>query len=352
MKYGILFGGRSHEHDISIITATQAAACLRGDVYPIYARDGAFYLVRGKMDVKGFANKTVKLRRIRFDTRGGKCCIVCGIKRIFLDGMLMCCHGGEGEDGRFSALMDVYDVPHTASDTLASAVTMDKRASKIWFDRYGFPNARGVFLKEGDDLSAVDELTYPLIVKPARLGSSIGIDIAHNAEELAERLAVAFSFDTDVVVEEVIPNAVEYNCAAFIEKGEVILSAVESPRKWHDFLTFEDKYQGGKYKFGTDAPLPDEISKKVQMMTERIYRAFGLFGIARVDFLYDPAADILYVNEINSQPGSLAYYLFEKAGIPFPLLLERVLSESRRRRKGIIHFNSNVLDNLCVPRAK
>ena len=349
MNYGILFGGRSYEHDISVITAVQAAACLRGKVYPIYAMDGAFYLVQSKPDVPSFARKTAKLKRIRFDSRG----FLCGHRRVELDGMLMCCHGGEGEDGRFSALMDVYDIPHTASDPLPSAVTMDKRASKVAFDRFGFPNAKGAFLHVGEDPSAaVADLRYPLIVKPARLGSSIGIDVAQNLEELEERLSVAFSFDTDVVIEEMIPNAVELNCAAFLEEDAVILSAVESPRKWHEFLTFEDKYEGGKYKFGADTAVSDDLAARVRAMTERVYRAFELFGIARVDYLYDPAADLLYVNEINAQPGSLAYYLFEKVGISFPSLLDRVLAASRRRTKGIIQFNSHLLDNLCVPRAK
>ena len=352
MNYGIIFGGRSYEHDISVITAVQAAACLEGEVYPIYAKEGAFYLVTSEMSVERFARKKVKMKRVHFDASDGRGCIVCGLRRIFLDGMLMCCHGGEGEDGRFSAMMDIYDIPYTAPSPLASAVTMDKRASKIWFDRYGFKNAKGVFLHVGDDLSAANELRYPLIVKPARLGSSIGIEIAGSAEELLERLEVAFRFDTDVVVEEVIPNALELNCAAFLEKGNIVLSAVESPQRWHDFLTFEDKYQGGKYKYGTDVPVPEDIVERAQKLTEEIYRSFELFGIVRVDYLYDPAEDELYVNEINSQPGSLAYYLFEKVGIPFPKLLERVMAESRRRRKGIIIFNSNVLDNLCVSRAK
>jgi len=355
MKYGILFGGRSYEHDISIITAVEAAARLNGEVYPIYAKNGDFYLVKGKFDVASFARKTLKMRRVRLDSQEGKGCILCGCKKIFLDCMIMCCHGGEGEDGRFSALMEVFDFPYTASSPLVSAVTMDKAASKIFFEHYGFPTAKAIVAGWGDDVLAVAAtLRYPLIVKPVRLGSSIGINIAHDEEELIKSLAVAYEYDKEVLVEEVVEHAVELNCAAFSENGEVVVSAVESPMSWHDFLTFEDKYKGGKYKFGSKTEVEPALAERVRTATAEIYQKMGLFGIARVDYLYSPKEDVLYVNEINSQPGSLAYYLFERVDIPFGALLERVAraAVARADGKGIIQFDSGVLDNLCDLRAK
>lgn len=354
MKYGILFGGRSYEHDISVITAAQAAATIKGEAVPIYARDGSFYLVKSEMNVNAFAAKEVRLREAHFERKGGKGCLVCGGKKIFLDCMILCCHGGEGEDGRFSALMEVFDIPYTASDPLASAVTMDKRAAKIFFDHFGFPNAKGRFLHVGEDLEKLSALRFPLIVKPARLGSSIGIAVAKGESALKEALLTAFEFDDDVLVEEVVEGATELNCAAFREGENVVVSAVESPVSWHEFLTFDDKYRGGKYKYGSDVPTDPSLEKRVREMTESVYRALGLFGIARVDYLYDKAQDVLYINEVNSQPGSLAYYLFEKVGIPFSELLERVgrAALARAKKKGIISFNSGVLDNLCALHAK
>ncbi len=354
MKYGILFGGRSYEHDISVITAAEVAATLQGEAVPIYAKDGSFYLVKSEMDVRAFASKEVKLREAHFERRGGKGCLVSGGRKIFLDCMILCCHGGEGEDGRFSALMEVFDIPYTASDPLASAITMDKAAAKIFFDRFGFPNAKGVFLHVGDHLEKVSSLHYPLIVKPAHLGSSIGIAVAKGESALKEAIETACEFDDDVLAEEVIEGAKELNCAAFREGENIVVSAVESPVSWHDFLTFDDKYRGGKYKYGSDAAVEPSLEKRVQETTEEVYRALGLFGIARVDYLYDEAKDVLYLNEVNSQPGSLAYYLFEKVGIPFSELLGRVARASlvRAKKKGIISFNSGVLDNLCALRAK
>ena len=348
MNYGVLFGGRSYEHDISVITATQVAAALNGNVFPIYARNGEFFLVRDKMEVSKFAKNRARFTKIRFDSINEKGLIRYGVHKIDIDCMVMCCHGGEGEDGRFSALMEVYGFPYTASSPFVSALTMDKVAEKVYFDRYNIKNAKGVSVRKGEKLSFSD-LRFPLIVKPSHLGSSIGIRAAHNEEELSEALDVAFSFDDEVLIEEMIRNVTELNCAAFSEGEEIILSAVERPVTWHEFLTFDDKYRGGKYKVGSNRFEDNALTERVRELTEKVYRSLGLFGIARIDFLYDEAADELYVNEVNSQPGSMAYSLFEKVGISFPSMITRVAAQAieRYNNKGIIRFNSGVLDNLC-----
>ena len=145
-------------------------------------------------------------------------------------------------------------------------------------------------------------------------------------------------------------DAVELNCAAFLEGDKCVVGAVESPRSWHEFLTFEEKYEGGKYKTGGNRIVEGDLANRVRKVTESIYSAFELFGIVRVDYLYSSKEDVLYLNEINSQPGSLAYYLFEEIGISFSDLLARVIVESvhRFKAKDIIKFNSGVLQNLSV----
>ena len=353
MKIGILFGGRSYEHDISVITAAQAAAALKGraEVYPIYAEAGAFYLLKGDIEIRDFSEKRLKKKKLSFCRVKGVGGIAVGMKKIPLDCMLMCCHGGEGENGCFSALMEVYDIPYTASEPLPSAVTMDKRYSKILCEKEGFLTPRAVFGRRGEDLpERARDLVYPLIVKPARLGSSIGIAVAHDEKELIHAIAVAFSFDENALVEEVIEDAMELNCAAFAEKGEIIVGGVENPRSWHEFLTFEEKYEGGKYKSGGNRIVTGHLADRVREATERLYRAFELFGIVRIDFLYSEKRDELYLNEINSQPGSLAFYLFEEIGVDFRDLLLRVINaaKERFRQKDIISFNSGVLENLSV----
>ena len=349
MKIGVIFGGRSYEHDISIITAAQVIAALKAkaELCPIYAKDGQFYQVIGRFELNDFADKKVKLKEITF-RKGG---IRYGRKGIMLDCMIMCCHGGEGENGCFSALAEVFDIPYTAPSPLASAVTMDKRMTKILAERFGFATPNAVIAHRGEDVpEMVKDLEYPLIVKPARLGSSIGIEIAHDEKELIEAVGVAYSFDSDLLAEEVVQDAVELNCAAFSEEGKIVVGGVENPRSWHEFLTFEEKYQGGKYKSGRCGIVTGELAERVRKETERIYRAFELFGIVRIDYLYSEKQDVLYLNEINSQPGSLSCYLFEEVGIDFADLLLRVCEESIRRfaKKDIIIFNSGVLDNLSV----
>lgn len=357
MKIGVLFGGRSYEHDISIITAAEAIAALKGsgEVYPIYADKGEFYLVKEEMSLKTFSRKKVKMKRAFFGKIKGKGGIIAGRKKILLDGVLMCCHGGEGENGTFSALLESVDVPYTASGVLPSALTMDKRFSKVICEHFSIPTARAVWGKRGEDLpEKAKAFSYPLIVKPARLGSSIGISVAHDETELIHALAIAFSFDTDVLVEEYLENAIELNCAAFSEGGKIVVGGVENPRSWHEFLTFEEKYEGGKYKSGGNRIVQGALADRVRAETERIYRAFELFGVIRADFLYLEKEDALYLNEINSQPGSLAFYLFEEIGISFPDLLLRLLAAGKERaeKRDIISFDSGVLENLSDFRRK
>ena len=357
MKIGIIFGGRSYEHEISVITAVQASAVLKDHhfIYPIYAKEGKFYLLKGDLSIRRFGEKCVKGKECTFVGGEGKGGILVGRKCISLDCMLMCCHGGEGEDGTFSAIMESCDIPYTSSALLSSAVTMDKRYTKLLCEKAGFPTAKGIYGRRGDDLpERAKSLRFPLIVKPARLGSSIGIDVAHDEEELIEAIGIAFSFDRDVVVEELIEDAIELNCAAFSEGEEIVVSGVENPCSWHEFLTFEEKYEGGKYKSGCDRIVRSALADRVREVSVRVYRAFDLFGIARMDYLYSEKEDVLYLNEINSQPGSLSYYLFEEVGIGFRELLERVIDASIRRRKekDIIIFNRRVLENLSVFKGK
>ena len=352
MKIGILFGGRSYERDISVITAAEAAAVLKvkESVYPIYAEGGEFFYLKGDFTIQSFLLKRLKRKKVLFGKYKDRGVLFCGRKRIPLDCMLMCCHGGEGENGAFSALMEICDIPYTAPTQASSVATMDKRWSKILAERFSFQTAKAIWGRRGEDLpERTKELRYPKIVKPARLGSSIGIEVAHDETELIRSIGNAFAFDRDLVVEEFVEDAVELNCAAFAEGDEIVVGGVENPRSDHEFLTFEEKYEGGKYKSGARM-IRGELAARVKKETEKIYRAFELFGIVRVDYLYSEREDRLYLNEINSQPGSLAFYLFEDVGIGFGELLSRVTAEAVRReeQKDIISFNSGVLENLSA----
>lgn len=357
MNVGLLFGGRSYEHDISIITAAEAAAALSVShkVFPIYAKDGNFYLVKGKPEISAFAERKVKMKKIAFFSEKGRAGVRSAARKYLLDCVVCCCHGGEGENGAFSALLDVFDLPYTSSDLLSSALSMNKKFSKIIFDRFGFPTPKAVFARRGEDaIERAKEIPFPLIVKPCNLGSSIGIAVARNEIELIEAVGSAFVFDEEIVIEAFVKDPVELNCAAFRKGNEIVSSAVERPKTAHEILTFQDKYEGGKYKGSDPDFIGGALKERVQKATREVYAAFGLFGVARVDFLFDESADVLFVNEINSQPGSLAYYLFEEEGIPFTTLLDLCIAEGicRKNEKAIIKFDSGVLDNLSVKTMK
>ena len=348
MKLGLLFGGRSYEKEISVITAAEAAAILQGevDLYPIYADNGEFFLLKGDFTIEAFVDDRLKKRKILWGQGG----IYLGKRKIPLDCVLMCCHGGEGENGAFSALMEVNDLPYTASVPLSSGVTMDKRMTKIIAERFAFKTPSAVWGHMGEDLpEKAKQLKYPLIVKPARLGSSIGIEVVHDEKALIHAIGKAFSFDKDAIVEEVVEDALELNCAAFSEGKNVIVGGVENPRSKEEFLSFDEKYRGGKYKSGARI-VHGALADRVKVETEKVYRTFELNGIARVDYLYSETTDVLYLNEINTQPGSLAYYLFEDVGIDFRSLMLRVIADGMRRsrEKDIISFNSGVLQNLSA----
>jgi D-alanine-D-alanine ligase len=198
-------------------------------------------------------------------------------------------------------------------------------------------------------------IAYPVIVKPATQGSSIGIKIAKEKKDLAEALITASYYDKTVIIEEALTDMTEINCAAVRNNGKVVTSAIEKPLSWHEFLSFDDKYVSkGKGMDGSarelPAKLPEQTSKCIRGLTERIYENFGLKGVVRTDFMIDNKSGKIYVNEINTVPGSLSYYLFEPLGIEFPELINIMLNEAVRDKKindsSVTYFPSRVLSEF------
>ena len=279
-KVALVFGGRSLESDISVITAMQTLATLKETefiVEPVYLTEGGFYMC-GLDDIAAFMpfERDKHLRVILADgvflsVRRGK------LRREFRpDVALICCHGGEGENGVLQGLLEFNGVPYTSAGVTASAVCMDKAASKCVFEQMLLNVLPYVTVRSSDALSDPYAVTlvcertldYPVIVKPASQGSSIGISAAHDREELAEALAVAARFDDKLVVEEKLTDFVEVNCAAYARGGEVIVSETERPLSAGELLTFEDKYvSGGKMSGGgreMPAPVGDELNALVK----------------------------------------------------------------------------------------
>lgn len=348
-KVALIFGGRSLESDISVITAMQTLAVLKEteyDVEPFYLYDGDFY-TKGVDDISAFT-PFEKEKHLRSVMVNGTFCSVKKnrLKREFRpDVALICCHGGEGENGVLQGLLDFNGVSYCSSGVLGSAVCMDKGAAKSVFEQMLLNVIQHITVFSEDlardpDLAAAHcekALKYPMIVKPASQGSSIGIRAAHDRAELIEAMQVAAEFDGKLLVEEKLTDFAEVNCAAYLKGGRVVVSETERPLAAGELLTFEDKYMSGGKMSGGGRVMPadvgEELNAVVRSVTERVYRAMELRGIVRADFLVDRTRGKVYINEINTIPGSMAFYLFEPQGIDFTALLADQIEEALARRR-------------------
>lgn len=342
-KVALIFGGRSLEHDVSIITAMQILNNIDKKKYavePIYMKDGDFF-VGGLGGIQEFVNFESEKHKKVILVKGEFLLLKRGkIKKYFKpDAAIVACHGGEGENGTLQAILNYNGIPYTSPDVLQSAVCMDKDFSKQVFESMclNVLPYETVFKEEFEEdsqktvFSVESFLTYPMIVKPSKLGSSIGIGVATNRAELKEKLDFAFKFDNKVVVENKLEDFVEVNCAAYFDGNAIRVSRTEQPLTDGDFLSFADKYERDGKMSGLERVSPANIGSLnliVQAMTERIYRDFAMNGIIRVDYLIDEKRGKVYINEINTVPGSLAFYLFD---VDFKTLLSDVVEVSCAR---------------------
>ncbi len=306
---GVFFGGDSNEHEISVITGLFAANLLRGAGYRVVAvylpRAGGMTATDGRLSVEEFRRApnfpAVELRGRALFRAGKK-------KRLFcLDVALNCCHGGAGEDGTLSALLAWNGLPCASPPTAVSALFMNKHYGKIAAMGLKIPVARAVLMREGEACAPLP-FGFPVIVKPARLGSSIGIEVARDEKELAAALGRAYRLDDSALVEEYFRDKRDLNCAAYRKDGAVVLSPVEEVFSGSDVLTFSEKYERAERRSAIPADIPEAAAEKVRAYTKAIYENFDVRGVVRADFLL--AGGEVYFNELNTVPGSLAFYLF------------------------------------------
>lgn len=367
MNVAVFFGGKSVERDISVITALQAMSRLdknKYDVFPVYMRDGVVYT--GALDEVGAYSPFMPKKHQKVWLIGGIFYTrVKGIliKRYKPDVALICCHGGEGESGALQGMLEMNGLPYTGCRVLQSAIGMDKAAQKELFSGLMLNVVENVVIDRADYDERPDEILlhidtlfdYPLMVKPATLGSSIGISRAANRAELIEAVDVAKEFDTKIVIERALTNFTELNCAAVSDGTQIVVSEVGRPMSWQSYLTFEDKYiGGGKGMESAKRELPANIDAdtylKVKAVTLRLFKELGLDGVVRVDYLLDNDAGKLFINEINTIPGSLAYYLFEPLGLSYTALLDMLIDGAVKKHEAAAsvknEYISDVLKNL------
>lgn len=341
----VVFGGRSNEHEISVITGTMAANVLKsgGDtVIPLYiSKDNEFYCGEQLAALSNFKDDGFKKFPKAFVAKGG---IYVLNKRgrvkkfIRVDTALNCCHGGCGEGGGVCGLFALNSIPLASAGMFESAAFLDKFYTKLVLNSLGVETCDYVYLRSPDNYKDAETLGYPMIVKPAKLGSSIGIECVENAEELKEAVEAAFLYDDGVVCEKYVTDRREINCAAYYSKGKVITSECEEAVSKGEILSFDDKYAGGG-KSVLPADIPDSISEKIKKTTAEVYFRLNMRGIVRFDFLL--SGDKVYLSEINTVPGSLSYYLLSSGFKEFYPVLQAVIVQSEEDFKTA--YNKTVL---------
>lgn len=321
----IFYGGKSPEHDISIITAISVMKNLDKNKYnivPVYVSENNSWCVpkdflnlniytsktKGKILINGFFDGNLIQKRIFGFS-----------KYKTIDIAINCMHGQNGEDGTLAGLLELNNIPYVGSGVTASAVGMDKALQKDILKANNIPIAKYVyfsgleFSKKQEEIikQAEQKLNYPIVVKPANLGSSIGINFAKNKDELIKNIKIALNFDKKVILEEKINNLREINCSVIGNSMRAETSILEEPKNWQEFLDFNEKYLNFKQdKKEINVHLEEAVESQIKNLSQQVFELLGASGVARIDFLLDDQTKQVYVNEINTIPGSYANYLW------------------------------------------
>jgi D-alanine-D-alanine ligase len=372
-KVAVLFGGRSVEHEVSVITGHQIMEALKAAghrVLPIYlAKDGEWYAGESLHNLKLFTDpageptSAAGVARVSLSPD-------CSIRQLVLhprtrqglfrkppqlwaDVFFPCLHGSFGEDGSLQGLFELAEVPYVGAGVAASAIAMDKGLSKLICRSVGIPVLDWMILSRAEwsqETARVVErietaFAYPVIVKPVCLGSSIGVKRCNDSATLREAIATALLLDERVLVETALTDFIEINCAVMGPPEQA--SVCEQPVTHEAILSFDAKYKrGGKGAKQArnpggmasldriiPAPISPELAQRVQNLATQAFRVIGAAGTSRIDFLYQSHSEALYLNEINSIPGSLAFYLWEATGIPFDELVDKLLTIAVQRHE-------------------
>jgi D-alanine-D-alanine ligase len=372
VRVGVFFGSRSVEHEVSVITAQQAMAAMRADhlvPVPVYiAKSGAWYtgdlllqLDRYKdIDRLVAASTRVTMRPepgssgelVEVDARRA---LLGGSPRAAarFDVAMPLVHGSNGEDGTLQGLFELAGVPYCGCGVAAAAISMDKRLARTALRGAGLPVlddvaiARARWLAQAGDV--IDEIErspgYPMYVKPRRLGSSIGVARVAARDALRDALDVAFRYDTSVLAEPAQDGIIEINCSVLGQGDDVEVSVCEQPVTLGT-LSYADKYLSGAKTKGSapatgmkssqriiPAPISGALTKRIQDAAKSAFRTIGAAGVARVDFLVSPQTDSFVVNELNTLPGSLSFYLWDASGVEFDTLLNRLVDMAMARHR-------------------
>lgn len=386
IRVGVLYGGKTTEHEVSIITAVQAMGFLNKDKYdviPMYlTKENEMYTGEPLKEMDVY-KETDLLKRycknvVCYSKDGAL--VLQNKKGLFkrtiatVDIVIPCVHGYNMEDGNVQGMLETYGIPYTGSDIYGCTVGQDKvfqkqilEAEKVPVTKYTWFYDNEYYEDETKILENIKKVGYPVIVKPARQGSSIGIKIANDEETVKEAIEDAIKYDDKILVEEVISNMAELNCSVLGSNSFMETSAIEQVMGKDEILSFNDKYIGSGAKKGAakkmgaskgmvsadrviPADIPKKLASEIEETSKRAFRALGASGVVRIDFLYDKKSKKYYVNELNTIPGCLSFYLWLPLNKEYDELLDDMINIAVKRYKKKLKkttiFESNILSTF------
>ena len=388
LKVAVLFGGKSTEHEISIISAIQAIGYINTDKYeviPVYiTKNNDFYVGEFVGNIEEYTHIPELLKKstqVIWVKEGDKVSLVRYPMKKFgnnqitqVDIAFPIVHGTNVEDGTLQGYLATLGLPVVGCDVLSSAVGMNKYVMKTVLKDNGIPvlDCKCYTWKDYEDVDNLvakieENFSYPVIIKPLNLGSSIGIKKAKDRDELLEALDLGFEFSKKILVERAISNLKEINCSVLGDYESAKASECEEPVNSDDILSFEDKYIGGakggakgaktggskgmaSLKRKIPAEITSDMRDKIRKMAVDAFICLGCSGVSRIDFMIDMDTNEVYLNEINTIPGSLSFYLWEPLGMKYEELLDNMLQlalkADRESHKVVYSFETNVLEGV------
>lgn len=382
LRVGVIFGGESVEHEVSIISAVQAMKSMDSEKYeiiPIYiGKDREWYTGKLLSDIdiysdldllKKYAKNVVLTnKKDSFVLVNKK-----GLRRVvdYIDIAFPIVHGTNVEDGTLQGYLELIGIPYVGSNLYSASIGQDKVFQKQILKSSNLPvvDYDWFFDSEYKDneeeiLKRIKKIGYPVMIKPARLGSSVGIGKAHNEEEVKMYIEEAIKYDEKILVEKVVDNLVEVNCSVLGNYEYQSASEIEEVMGVDEFLSYKDKYLGGskgkisktgsKGMVSTNRILParldDKITNEVKELSKSVFKVLNAAGVIRIDYLIDKKTKKIYINETNTIPGSLSFYLWEATDKPYKELLDDLITLGiktyKRKKRKVFSFETNILSNF------
>lgn len=379
LRIGVIFGGESVEHEVSIISAVQAMKSIDTEKYeiiPLYiGKDREWYTGKLLMNIETYKDMNLLKKyatNVVLTNKEDKFVLIKkkGLRRIvdYIDVALPVVHGTNVEDGTLQGYLELIGIPYAFSNLYSASIGQDKVFQKQILESSGIPVVKYDWFfdnefreNEKEILKKIKKIGYPVMVKPARLGSSVGISKVKNEDEIIDAINEAIKYDEKILVEKVVENLVEVNCSVLGNYEYQEASEIEEVMGLDEFLSYKDKYLGNSKTKGKSskgmvstnrilpARLDDKLTNNIKETSKETFRVLNACGVIRIDYLIDKKTNKFYVNETNTIPGSLSYYLWEATGKEYKALLDDIISLAiktyKRKKKKTYSFETNILSN-------